>query len=859
MKRPILAVLTLWVATVLVCGHVTPSDAQDADFIEISGVSGRNVLENVSIAVWLWTAPATGSVKFDTRGSSVDTLLAVLTGDADNPTEVAINDDIGGTLQSAVRFTAQQDQAYYIGVYSYDELPGTFVLNWQMTSASDTPAPLRGLVFDNPGPGEPSYVLAGHNASVWYWTTDGTTTQSLYVSTDGSVSVRTFYDAAGRPHKVLDERTGSWMLIRRYDPENVDFWFYDKDGAYQGGLAVFEDEGQYYYAEIDDEPVHAGKRITGSLHPTEASWTGSYTLQVDMSMIHKPQAVPQGIAALIDSFSPEGRSTSIDVGWQSGFAVTLKSLGAWLSPGEAAAQSAVRFQDALVMGGFAMVVAAISGTVVLQGLATAGVAAIVSGLLTADATAHGIRGFCSGMTKTARDFCYMAANHLTDPKKRGLAQLLLDMKERAQSKLSRISDTIKSGIQALKSTVQAILPDGGNSEVPKAANSPNRRIPDDNSTSETVRGTMEREGRESVDVVGTVTPDGTYSLEDEAGRARIELSTGVDADAPAEGSFELHGVTGTVEVYRDGYPVVVQSIPDWEAEVGDIKTIDLSRYFEAADEAAIRYDGVTPDPDIAIVSVSGTKMTLEALGPGSTHVFVQAWSTLDGKLTTETFDITVRRESTSDLTRHHRFPTRKISWEKAMQLAAGSIDISGLGATLLHHMPKNPPASSWTWTQWSSDPSVIRITKNSFGGFTWEIMGPGTITIHTQASAPGLGSYTSELTLVVGSPTTQATPIENLRPLPAHCEEQTEHYYEEEDPAWFQCWYWVVQENASGSWCHTAADPVSPNETIAESAEGHLDRVKRQNWHAEKSTIYPCLPGTQPPHAKCWSCDFLRE
>ena len=63
--------------------------------------------------------------------------------------------------------------------------------------------------------------------------------------------------------------------------DSIDFWFYDPDGTYRNGFAVFEDSGQYYFGEIAGLPIHAGKEITGDLLPTGASWTGSFTLDVD--------------------------------------------------------------------------------------------------------------------------------------------------------------------------------------------------------------------------------------------------------------------------------------------------------------------------------------------------------------------------------------------------------------------------------------------------------------------------------------------------------------------------------------------------------------------------------------------------
>ena len=362
--------------------------------------------------------------------------------------------DLDGSRQGKVHFSAQQGQEYGIFAWRTNDSidPGTIVLNWRIASASETPAPLREQVFDDLGPNDPSYVIAGQNASVWYWTTDATRLQSLYVSADGAVSVRTFYDSDGLPHKVLDERAGSWMLIRRYDAKNVDFWFYDADGTYQGGLAVFEVRGRYYYAAIDGEPVHAGKRITGSLQPSGASWTGSYTLQVDMSMIRQPKPVPRDIAALIARLSPdeEGR-TGMVTGWRSRLAALLGPLGAWLSPGDAVALE-VSVQDALTVGGVALL--AVGVGVGSMGFATAGVAALVAKFFARDISQLGIRESpCPDQPEISRDFCHLAANNLAAPGGGGLTVFARNMVEWASNRTNHLRETIASATQALSSTL----------------------------------------------------------------------------------------------------------------------------------------------------------------------------------------------------------------------------------------------------------------------------------------------------------------------------------------------------------------------------------------------------------------------
>ena len=123
--------------------------------VSIIGASGRSRGSNVGAGTergepnhagdsggasvwWTWTAPATGPVVFNTHGSDFDTLLAIYTGNSLNDlTVVASNDDTDDkTLQSMVRFSAQQGQTYHIAVDGYGGETGTIVLNWQTASVS---------------------------------------------------------------------------------------------------------------------------------------------------------------------------------------------------------------------------------------------------------------------------------------------------------------------------------------------------------------------------------------------------------------------------------------------------------------------------------------------------------------------------------------------------------------------------------------------------------------------------------------------------------------------------------------------------------------------------------------------------
>ncbi len=92
-----------------------------------------------------WTAPAAGTVQFDTTGSGFDTLLAVYTGTALGAlTTVAANDDNATSRQSTVTIVAVAGTTYRIAVDGYRSPGGTaasaaagdIVLRWAGNAAA---------------------------------------------------------------------------------------------------------------------------------------------------------------------------------------------------------------------------------------------------------------------------------------------------------------------------------------------------------------------------------------------------------------------------------------------------------------------------------------------------------------------------------------------------------------------------------------------------------------------------------------------------------------------------------------------------------------------------------------------------
>jgi hypothetical protein len=91
-------------------------------------------------SMWIdWQAPVTGIATFSAAGSSLDTVLAVYTGNVlSNLTEVASDDDRGGYLTSTVRFNAVGGAHYKIAVDGFGGATGKIVLTWELEPTAET-------------------------------------------------------------------------------------------------------------------------------------------------------------------------------------------------------------------------------------------------------------------------------------------------------------------------------------------------------------------------------------------------------------------------------------------------------------------------------------------------------------------------------------------------------------------------------------------------------------------------------------------------------------------------------------------------------------------------------------------------
>lgn len=78
---------------------------------------------------WTFTAPVTGTLTVDTVGSDFDTIVAAWSGDdLATLTEIASNDDSGGTLQSSVSFRVTAGETVQLAVYGWAGATGNIHL-----------------------------------------------------------------------------------------------------------------------------------------------------------------------------------------------------------------------------------------------------------------------------------------------------------------------------------------------------------------------------------------------------------------------------------------------------------------------------------------------------------------------------------------------------------------------------------------------------------------------------------------------------------------------------------------------------------------------------------------------------------
>ena len=347
---------------------------------------------------------------------------------------------------------------------------------------------LREMVFENPGHGEPSYVIAGDSASLQYWTDpSGTASQALYENVDGTERVRIFYDVAtGAPRTVLNEVTGHWLSIREAGSNRIDFWTYDGGGSYLGGFAIYEVSGQYYTGDIVGVPAHEWSQITGQFNPTGASWTGDFMLTGDIEDgLENVQLLPPEFTTLVDLLAPTGTpsASTANEDYQPiipshnrthAFLVDLLAPTGLTGTSPAndgyppIATDHNRAHTFRTIGGYAFlggVLLATSPATATIGLVLGvGGAAFVAGSFIYDAIGEGLRNdmhsTCPGSDAVAspcRKIYGMAANLFTDPAG-GLVGRVQDMVDWVKDRPARLVDKVSRGLGSITDITDELPP-----------------------------------------------------------------------------------------------------------------------------------------------------------------------------------------------------------------------------------------------------------------------------------------------------------------------------------------------------------------------------------------------------------------
>lgn len=141
-------------------------------------------------SVWYrWTAPSSGQVIFDTRGSTFDTLLGAYQGTtvASLATVATNNNESTSLLTSRIAFNAVAGNTYYIVVDGVNGTTGNIVLNWTLAAGVVRPDALLGL--NGAFVGDNVYNATGVGQQQNQTVAPGSTaTYTLQVQNDGTQS-----------------------------------------------------------------------------------------------------------------------------------------------------------------------------------------------------------------------------------------------------------------------------------------------------------------------------------------------------------------------------------------------------------------------------------------------------------------------------------------------------------------------------------------------------------------------------------------------------------------------------------------------------------------------------------------------
>ncbi len=156
-------------------------------------------------SVWfVWQAPTNGIMRFDTAGSSFDTVMAAYTGVAVNSlTAIGSDDDFGGQLSSEVQFNAVAGTVYHVAIDGASASSvGHIVLTFNFTQTSE----ILPQILSNPTDqtartgGSATFTVQASPAGVTYqWFYNGS---ALGGQTSSNLTVSSVQAASAGPYTV---------------------------------------------------------------------------------------------------------------------------------------------------------------------------------------------------------------------------------------------------------------------------------------------------------------------------------------------------------------------------------------------------------------------------------------------------------------------------------------------------------------------------------------------------------------------------------------------------------------------------------------------------------------------------------
>lgn len=268
---------------------VNAEDLGDKNKSPIIGITGSNVgasgepgepvhanRSGANNSVWYnWTATQNQSMTFVTAGSTLDTILAIYSGNSVNAlAEMGSNDDFGpqSTLSSRVTFYAVAGVTYRIAVDGFSSHTGNFLLNWYPNHEENSKR------FDFDGNLSSDVSIFRPSNGQWWIQQPGGTTLALTFGADGDRPTPADFTGDGKTDiAIWRPSTGYWYILR-----SEDFSFYAFPFGTNGDIPA---TGQFDRDALADPVI---------FRPSTATWytKKSYNGAVDIQQFGLSGDVP---------------------------------------------------------------------------------------------------------------------------------------------------------------------------------------------------------------------------------------------------------------------------------------------------------------------------------------------------------------------------------------------------------------------------------------------------------------------------------------------------------------------------------------------------------------------------------------